>query len=546
MAIFEDLDLGEFGGRIPLLTFEVVADEAIGIGGVLRDASGGLIEAGDVRPLPGYAAHGTSIGDSIADLIELCGVQLAERGGKLRSPAVGLPLPITEEELGCDAGDGAKASLEGDRAADKDMPANLAISYYDLARDYQTGQMQASSGRQGFRGERIELPAVLTGEQAKALVEEALARRYRRGNGMRISLPPSRITLRPGDAIQLADTAAWMIRSVTINGLSVEIEAEAAPVAVPTLPADPGRPVAEPDQPVGRTELILFEAPPIGDMLSDHPVVHVAASTDGAWKSVPVELSLGVEPLPSVAMRRQAAVGHALSALGRRAPLIVDEQSSVIVKLADQSNVLLNADIGALMAGANLALLGEELIQFGGAEELEPGIFRLSKLLRGRRGTEWAAGRHRAGEPFCPIGPAVQAVEAPAGSTLTAIAHGVGDSAPLPEVQRVVTGEAMRPPSPCHLKLWRDGSGISAQWVRRSHRGWDWLDEVGVPDDAFAELYRVTIQGPHGHVTFEVTTTSFHRALAELPAISGEMIELTVATVGPLASSHGCTATLVI
>jgi hypothetical protein len=306
--------------------------------------------------------------------------------------------------------------------------------------------------------------------------------------------------------------------------------------------------VTEPDKPIGRTQMVLFEAPPSSGTLSDSPVVHVAAATGGAWKPIPLELRLDAEALPIVAVRRQAIIGYAVSTLDPRSPMIVDELSSVTVKLVGQP-ALLNADDEALMAGSNLAVVGEELIQFGRAEEIEPGTFRLSRLLRGRRGTEWAADGHQAGEPFCLVDQGIQPVEAPAsavGATLTAIAHGIGDIAPLPEAQRLMTGEAMRPPSPCHLELWRESGGISAQWVRRSHRGWDWLDEVGVPDDPFAELYRVTIEGPQGQMSFEVTTPAFNCALADLPAVSGGTIRLTVAMVGPLAISHGCTATTII
>ena len=550
MAIFEELDLGEFGGRVPMLTFEVVADEAVAIGDMLRDVSSGLIDAGDGRPLPGYAAHGASVGDSIAALVELCGVQLAERDGRLHSPADGPPTLIGKEELGCDADGRAKPSFDRDRPAESDMPASLAMTYYDPQRDYQTGQMQAFAGQQGARSERIELPAVLTGDQARALVEDALARRYRRGSSVRFSLPPSRMTLRPGDAIHAAgEERAWIVRSVTIDGLSVGIEAEEAPAGVPVLPADPGRSVTEPDQPIGRSELVLFEAPSSGGTLSDAPLAFVAAAASGAWKAVPVELRLGTETMPSIAIRRQAIVGRALSVLDGRAPMVVDERSSVRVKLVGSSAVLLNADDEALMAGANLAKLGEELIQFGRAEEIAPQTFRLSRLLRGRRGTEWAAGGHQSGEPFCLIGSGIQQVEpspGAIGATLTAIAHGIGDAAPLPEAQRVLTGEAMRPPSPCHLKLWRESGGIGASWIRRSHRGWDWLDGVGVPDDPFAELYRVTIEGSRGQAVVETAMTSIACDLGDLPAPVGEAIGLTVVTIGPRAVSHGIAATLTL
>lgn len=410
--------------------------------------------------------------------------------------------------------------------------------------------MQAWGGRQGARAERIELPAVLTGEQAKVLVEEALAGKYRRGSRIRMSLPPSRITLRPGDTIQLGGLAQrWTVRSVTIDGLSVDVEAEAAPLDVPVLPADPGRAIVQPDEPIGRTDLVLFEAPASGDRLSDIPIAYVAAASAGAWKPVPLELRLGSELLPSVAMRRQATIGHALSVLEPRKPMIVDELSSVIVRLVGQSRVLLNADDDALMAGANLAFIGDELIQFGRAEEVADGTFRLTRLLRGRRGTEWAADAHQSGEPFCLIDQGIQPVEAPAGAVgteLSAIAHGVGDAAPLPDEGRILSGEAMKPPSPCHLKLWRDSDAIGARWIRRSHRAWDWLDEIGVPNDPFAELYRVTIEGPHGQVVYEVEEPTLICASANLPAVSGDAIRVTVATVGPRAVSHGVSATLTL
>ena len=390
----------------------------------------------------------------------------------------------------------------------------------------------------------------MPGEQAKGLVEEALARKYRQGDRIRVSLPPSRMMLRPGEAITLGDIAQpWTIRSVTIDGLSVEVEAEAAGVEAPLLPADPGRPVAESDEPIGRTELLLFEVPPSGDAISDGPIAYVAAASSGGWKPVPVELRLGAEPLPSVAMRRQAVMGRALSVLEPRVPMLMDELSSVTVELFRQSPMLFNADDDALMAGANLALIGNELIQFGRAEEVSQRTFRLTRLLRGRRGTEWASLEHGAGEPFCLIDQGILPMELGAGAlgaSMTAVAHGVGDTAPLPQAGRFLTGEAMRPPSPCHLRLRRETSAISAEWTRRSHRGWAWLDEVGVPDDPFAELYRVSIAGPSGEVSIEVPAPGFECALADLRAASGDLIQVTVATVGPRAISHGISATLTL
>jgi len=428
---------------------------------------------------------------------------------------------------------------------------NPADDHYDPDRDYQASQMRASSGRGGAREERIELPAVLTAEQAKLLVEQELARRWRAEDRLRLSLPPSRMDLTPGDAIQLAGSPrAWLIRSVSIEGMAVAIEAEPAPVTVPALPADPGRAVSEPDLPIGRTDLILFELPSLTDTPSTVVRTYLAAANVGRWKPVPIELALGLDPLEGLAASRRAAVGRTETLLDARAPMILDALSSVNVSLFNPAQILLNADADALMAGANLALVGDELIQFGQAEQLGPGRFRLSTLLRGRRGTEWAAFTHAIGEAFCMIDfAAIRQIEIPAGAAgalLTATAHGISDVAPLPTAQRLLTGESLRPPPPCHLKIWRDGTDIHATWVRRSYRAWAWTDGVGAPEEAFPELYRLTVTGPAGQFLIETGTTGASFSVAELPAQPGQTIDLGVAMVGPMAVSRETIATIMI
>ena len=68
--------------------------------------------------------------------------------------------------------------------------------------------------------------------------------------------------------------------------------------------------------------------------------------------------------------------------------------------LVDPDQWLLSCDGEALDEGTNLALVGKELIQFGQADPIGPGQFRLSQLRRGLRGTEKAIGEHVAGEMF--------------------------------------------------------------------------------------------------------------------------------------------------
>jgi hypothetical protein len=332
--------------------------------------------------------------------------------------------------------------------------------------------------------------------------------------------------------------------------MAVEVEATPAVLAVPALPADPGRPVVEPDLPVGRTELSLVELPAMGNAPEAGPRVLVAGSNQGQWKPVPIEPVLASEPLDPRALYRRAMLGRALTALPARVPSILDELSAVTIQLVDPVGILLNADTDALMAGANLCALGEELIQFGRAEQIGPGTFRLTKLLRGRRGTEWSAVLHAVGEPFMLFNQgAAHSIELPpssVGAIMKCTAFGVGDGAPQPQAQRPITGEAMRPPSPCHLKLLRNSDGLQLRWVRRSHNAWAWADGVDAGSDPFPERYRVRLAGPGGQLEVETAMTAVSFGMAEIPAGPGENLQFGVATVGAMAISREAIATFAI
>ncbi len=97
-------------------------------------------------------------------------------------------------------------------------------------------------------------------------------------------------------------------------------------------------------------------------------------------------------------------VGWTPQALASTQPYTWDTISTISVYLNAPYMQLSSATDLQVIQGANLALLGSELIQFGVAQLLTDSngnaYYQLSRLLRGRRGTEWAMGSHIAGETF--------------------------------------------------------------------------------------------------------------------------------------------------
>lgn len=316
------------------------------------------------------------------------------------------------------------------------------------------------------------------------------------------------------------------------------------------LAADPGRPVTGPDVAIARSVPLLIEPPVLGDDIGEAALAYLAVSSDGAWKPVAVETVVAAEPPSMTSAVRKAKVGWADTVLSDGPSMVFDDLSDLVVRMVDPGQVLVNADNAALAIGANLAMVGRELIQFGRAAVVAPGMFRLTHLLRGRRGTEWASAGHAVGDPFCLIEAAtLRAIAVPrgaVGSTLAAVAHGIADQAPLPRAALLVQGEAMRPPAPCRLIAERVGGAVQLTWTRRSHRGWRWGDGMDVPADAFAERYRVTLTGSGGQRTAETIERTMLVALAGVPAVAGQQLDVAVIMLGPFAASHPVSTTLVI
>lgn len=167
----------------------------------------------------------------------------------------------------------------------------------------------------------------------------------------------------------------------------------------------------------------------------------------------------------------------------------------MVVTLAASDLTLVPATMRQLAMRANRAVLGEEVIQFGAADPVGPGQWRLSGLLRGRAGTEAAIAGHRAGEAFIlldgtgtPLNPDV--VGAVPGSVIAAI--GLGDGQPV-AASIQLRGVGLRPPSPVHgsVRILPNGDH-SISWVRRARGGWQWVDGVDVPLNEQGEAYEIT------------------------------------------------------
>lgn len=547
-VVFENMQLADYGNRIPSLTFELIADAgAVGAGAIAEELAGGaLVDAGVSTTLDGFSAYGATR-DVIELLASASGARFTAAGGVLAMSDSADPVATLADAGFAAAGQRPRAKRQV--AAMETVPRTLSVAHYDAARDYQAGVQQARRPGPGERALRIEMPAVMTAAAAKTLAEASLARAETAREQRRVSLAAEAAAIAPGSVVALAgEGGRWRVSEAALEAMVTELTLVRLANDAPAAVASPGRVLPTPDRVEGNTILIAAELPGLGETALAAPRLSVVAAGSAAgWRRAALLYSIddgaswrdgGVTAAPSV-------IGTIIAPPGIAPATLIDMANAIEVELARDDMVLADADDAALDAGANLALAGDELLQFGRAERLSDARWRLTHLWRGRRGTEAAAGLQVAGDRFALIAPdGVAAIDLPVaavGASVRVLASGTGDIDGPVEAVAVVAGASVRPLAPALLRIAAESDESAVRWARRSRLGFRWIDGGDVPLAEEAERYRVTI----GPLAADLRTTIVTEpACALLPgeAVAGTAIE--VRQIGALGESLPARITL--
>jgi hypothetical protein len=539
--------MGWWFGRI--LTFEILADETPpAIGQILGDASRGAIVCGVEQSVVGYAAYGRSIRAAIEPLVSCYGVELFDDGSTVRTP-FGEAALVHDDELGNSAHNAPAPRVQRERLPARDVPAVLRLSYYDAARDFQAGEARANASEQTGNEEQRELPAVVDAAGAKALAQQALARVWAEREKLTLRLPPRYLGLEPGSRLGLElDPTQWTVEKCTIDGFVVvaELRPTRMSASMPMVAAVSSTTFSVATAPEV-VSISLFDVPDVFDLASNEPVLLMAASSPASgWRRRTVELRFADQAITTATAHRKSILGRALTALPPGEPYLIDATSSVDVELVDPDQWLTACDDPGLVQGRNLAVLGNELIQFGDASPLGEGCFRLQRLLRGRGGTEWASSLHQIGDSFALIEPgSLQPIRLPRWVRRSAVAASVIGSGEAADV--ILSAESLRPLAPAGLRATVLGNGdVELRWTRRSRSGWAWLDEVDVPIGEEREEYSVTLTGAAGSAEFTSRDPQLTIAADQLTAAGPGLATVQVRQIGDWAASRPAELALIL
>ncbi len=527
-AVFENLELGDYGNRIPALSFEIFAADGEETVSLAQLVPGALPIAAAEPPLAharGFADEGGALASTLAAIDQVIplvctsgaeGLAIAARSANVAAIFT-LPDQLAQDQRGEDE------ARHKQRAG---VPARLpaALRYYDEERDYQTGVQRAVGVRRAGRELMIDLPATLTASGARQLANDSAnrARWQHETVTWRIGELDPRIV--PGSIVRLPDTPGqWLLRSWEWfdRGIALELE-RLAPVGGAPRPSDAGENLAPVDLIIPRTQLFALEVPPeLGANPSQPQIVAAASAANAAWRGAALFAVQGTALVElGTTGSRRAVTGRLAAPLAPSSGLLLEPQATAEIVLAAADLELSDTDVTGLAAGSNRLMVGGELLQFLQAEPLGGGQWRLAGLLRGRGGTEPAALLgHPADTAVTLIDDALVPLDpllVPQLASTRIAAIGTGD--PEPVIAPLANpGLSRRPLCPVHPRLVYGADGASTwHWTRRGRGQWRWDDSVDAPLIEEREAYLVgygPVETPHA--VWELTTPTLNLTAAE-------------------------------
>lgn len=507
-AVFEDLQLGDFGSRIPALTFELAAgDEAITVRDLVGSSVDGLGFARPFEELGGIRDSGGGMGALLGALDQVYPMSVDVSGGALAIEAADtvpqptLQLPPAASLGETDEGFAPHTGTSQRRTVGRSEVPN-AIRHYDAERDFQPGVQRAAGHPGNAQPVVVELPANLSAAKARELIGEASrrARRARETIGWRLAELDPAITT--GTVVTLPDRRGlWRVTQWDWVSGGVELTlVRVIERAAETSPSQPGNFAPPPDLPLEPTVLQAFELPPAEIPTDARPQVTVGASAAGpGWTGAALYADVASQLQPVGALSRPRAIlGSLATALPPSPAMVLERDASAEIDLVAADHVLPAITTAQALAGGNRLRVGGEILHFVSAEHLSATRWRISGLLRGRQGTEAAAQQGASAGADCALlASHLSTPELPPESEVEQLAAlGLADQQAV-VAQIANRGLWSRPPSPVHGRMGIGADGtIELSWIRRGRGAWAWPLQVEVPLVESSEAYRIGIGPP--------------------------------------------------
>lgn len=361
--------------------------------------------------------------------------------------------------------------------------AQFSLAYSNVTNDHQPDVQMSDrllSGQESIRENSV--PFDFTAQEAKVIVDTQL---LIQAIGMRrasIAVGRKYYYVQAGDPIVVTDEADNLYRFrvikisasggvYTMDLVTDDLSSYTQTGVTSTVGA--GQTVVSG---VPNTILKTLDLPLLSEV-NDTPGFYVAVEGEtDKWKSAGVYDSTdNVTFAVRATFADEAVIGVATTTLGNwTGGNVLDIQNTLTIDIG-ATNSLSSTTLSNLLSSLslNLMMVGNELIQFVTATLTGSGIYVLSGLLRGRRGTEWAIGTHGSSETVVLLGTA----------GMRYITVGTGELGRLRYFKPVTSGQALaavtaqsftpmgialKPFAPINLRANRASTDTVLTWERRT------------------------------------------------------------------------------
>jgi hypothetical protein len=480
----------------------------------------------DVR---GYVVRRDQLGANLQPLMTAFFFDAVESDGQIKFVKRGGASAVTfsaDDLAAREGGEEPPDPISHTHAQELALPLEVAVVFLNANANYEPGAQYARRQVTSAKGQvTLELPIVLTDDEALNICNAILFDLHAAREAF--AWPTSRefAKYEPGDVVTLpyptGDTSDVRItkRDDGANGV-IRWEGQFTDAGVYTQDGSTQAPPTQEDtiSLPGPTLFNVLDLPLLRDVDDTYGFYGAALGYLDGWRGAQAYVSrdngASYDAAAAGLYLVESTMGYAETALGTTSVLEqFDEASTVDVHLAE--GTLSSVTRAQVLDGYNLALLGDELIQFRTATQLAAQRYRLTGFLRGRLGTDWAAASHAVNERFVMLDRSAMhfmpssAADVGVARLVKAVTVGNRLAGALPQAF-TYEGVNLTPLAPVHFAGGRDGTGnLNMAWTRRTRLNATWRDYVDAPIGEASESYELDVMNGSTVVrTLTATTNS--------------------------------------
>jgi len=385
------------------------------------------------------------------------------------------------------------------RTQEAEMPCKVDVNYMDINKNYRISNRHAQHiNTMSKEVICLDLPLALDQAGARLIAENCIHNFWSSRNRYSFFLPPKYLDLTPGDIINISyRNQIHCVKAISVKiGKNNLVKVEGIAYKEFRRSLDTSNLLTQAVSefvPVSETELVILDIPylPKFNLDESYVLMGAIAKTEN-WTGATVFTSgiSGSAYEEFTYLDSLATSGFAITKLPNHNPALIDYDSKVIINL--QHGELCSVSPYNISCGANLCLIGDELLQFQNAKLIGENQYEISTLYRGLYSTSDKLDTHSEGDLFVLIDDALKKVTIPSNSPKHMYIKSVTNSLTLgssTEIEFNYQRNCLRNFAPVGISL----SGNQLSWIRQNRIHINLLDYTDIPLEERQEQYLIKL-----------------------------------------------------